>query len=288
MLSIKKQIILSTAVIAILLFCGCFQNTDKKRIFPEERYIDQTIAKMRSLHYKGIKGTFAHFGDSITVTMAFWSPLRYMRKNSPPEMEKAFDIVNNYMRPECWSDWKGPEYGNEGTMTIRWAYENIDKWLAKLNPETALIMFGTNDLTSISLEEYQNKTKEVVQKCLDNGTVVILTTIPPRSGFNEKSAQFADAIRQIAKQLNVYLIDYYSEIIKRRPEDWDGSLEKFNIWSGYNVPTLISRDGVHPSHPEKYQNDYSEEALNCCGYSLRNYLTLIKYAEVIEKCLVVR
>ncbi|HZP84886.1 MAG TPA: right-handed parallel beta-helix repeat-containing protein, partial [Chthonomonadaceae bacterium] len=48
------------------------------------------------------------------------------------------------------------------------------------------------------------------------------------------------------------------------------------------VPTLISRDGVHPSYPTRYQNDYSEEGLSRSGYTLRNYLALMKYAEVIQ------
>src|SRR5262249_14711674 len=33
---------------------------------------------------------------------------------------------------------------------------------------------------------------------------------------------------------------------------------------------------------QRYQNDYSEEALDHCGYSLRNALVLMKYAEVIR------
>lgn len=45
---------------------------------------------------------------------------------------------------------------------------------------------------------------------------------------------------------------------------------------------LLSRDGVHPSNPKKYQDDYSEEALRSHGYGLRNYLVLMKYAEVLE------
>ena len=244
------------------------------------------VEAMRKIHWRfsGQKGTFAQFGDSITVTMAFWAPLPYARKNAPPEMERAFKIVNSYMRPECWR-WKGPEFGNDGGKTVKWALENVDNWLKRLNPEVALIMFGTNDLTHVSVDEYRAQLKALVQKCLDNGTVVILSTIPPRSGFVEKSAAFAEAARQVAAELKVPLIDYHAEILKRRPHDWDGSSEKFSGFEGYDVPTLISRDGVHPSHPTKYRDDYSEEALRCNGYSLRNYLVLLKYAEVIEKVL---
>lgn len=244
------------------------------------------VEAMRSVHkrFSGQKGTFAQFGDSITVTMAFWSPLPHARKNAPPEMERAFKIVNSYMRPECWH-WKGPEFGNEGGKTVKWALEHVDEWLKRLNPEVVLIMFGTNDLTHVSIEEYRSQLKVLVQKCLDNGTIVILSTIPPRSGFAEKSAAFADVTRQIAVELKVPLVDYHAEILKRRPHDWDGTLEKFKGYEGYDVPTLISRDGVHPSHPAKYRDDYSEEALRCNGYSLRNYLVLFEYAEVIEKVL---
>jgi lysophospholipase L1-like esterase len=241
--------------------------------------------KLAHRKFTGQKGTFAHFGDSMTVSMAFWASLPYARKNASAEMEQAFQRVNQYMRPECWRDWKGAPFGNEGGMTIRWAQQNIDQWLQRLNPEVALIMFGTNDLHSLELDEYRAKLRLVVQKCLDNGTVVILSTIPPRHGFNEKAEKFAQAIREVAREMQVPLTDFYAEILKRRPNDWDGALEKFSQYQGYDVPTLLARDGVHPSHPPKYAGDYSEEALSHCGFSLRNYLVLMKYAEVIEKVL---
>lgn len=239
---------------------------------------------MQSVHAKfaGRPGTFAHFGDSITVTLAFWTPLLYERKNASSEMEEAFALVKRHMRPECWRDWKGPKFGNEGGMTIRWAEENVGRWLAELNPETVLLMFGTNDLTQLSLEDYKAKTRAVVRKCLDNGSVVILHTIPPRHGLEKKAADFAQAVRELATEMNLPLVDYHAEILRRRPEDWDGASQQFRQYEGYDVPTLLSRDGVHPSHPARYHNDYSPEALNCWGYGLRSYLVLMKYAEVIR------
>ena len=145
------------------------------------------VAPMKKVHarFTGRPGTFALFGDSITVSLAFWAPLQGNPKGLDPEGDAALKLVKGYMRPECWRDWRGPEYGNNGSMTIRWADENVAKWLHKLNPEVALIMFGTNDLTAVPLDEYEKKTRAVVQKCLDNGTVVILSTIPPRSGLLE-------------------------------------------------------------------------------------------------------
>ncbi len=252
---------------------------------PLESGDDYWVEAMAETHAKftGRNGTFAHFGDSITVTLAFWTPLLYSRKNAPPQMERAYELVSGYIARECWRDWKGGQFGNDGGRTIRWAYNNVDDWLRRLNPEAALIMFGTNDLNSVGLEDYEKLTRMVVRKCLDNGTIVILSTIPPRHGFVEKAAAYANAVRKIARDMKVPLIDFHTEILKRRPDDWDGASEKFLKYRGYDVPTLLARDGVHPSNPAKWQNDYSENGLRCSGYVLRNYLALTKYADVIEK-----
>jgi hypothetical protein len=247
---------------------------------------DAWVASMTAVHekFKGQRGTFAQFGDSITVSRAFWFGLRYAPKNTSPQMAQALRLVKDYMLEDCW-DWKGPEFGSQGRMTIRWAHQNVGKWLDDLNPEVALMMFGTNDLGSLDLAEYETKTRQVVQKCLDNGTIVILSTIPPKHGQAEKAATFADAVRRIAREMQLPLTDYHAEILKRRPDDWDGASDQFRQYQGYDVPTLIARDGVHPSNPQKYANDYSDQALHKNGFSLRNYLTLMKYAEVIEKVL---
>lgn len=245
------------------------------------------VSAMRQVHaaFDGEAGTFAHFGDSITDSRAFWSGLPYARKNAPPDMQSAFELVQGYMKKECW-DQKGAKFGNQGGQTIRWARRNIDRWLKDLDPEVALIMFGTNDLHSLGIAEYTQKTREVVKKCLDNGTVVILSTIPPRHSHIEKSAQFAEAVRKIAEEFHVPLIDYHREILQRRPNDWDGASDRFSAYSGYDVPTLIARDGVHPSNPKRYRNDYSEEGLRHNGFALRNYLVLTTYADVIRRVLV--
>src|SRR5438477_2626416 len=241
---------------------------------------------MRKVHARsaGTKGTFAQFGDSITVTMAFWAPLAYPAKETRPETAAALKTVKGYMSPQCWSKWKGAKFGNDGSMTIRWAHENIGRWLADLNPEVAVIMFGSNDIGQMEVDEYETKLQQVIERCLTNGTVVLLTTMPPRSGQLEKARQFAEAARRVARREGVPLIDYFSEILKRRPIDWDGSLPQFKNLPGdeYQAPTLIARDGVHPSNPKTYANVYSEAALRENGFSLRNYLTLLAYANVID------
>lgn len=129
--------------------------------------------------------------------------------------------------------------------------------------------------------------REVVESCLANGTIVLLTTPPPQTSLLEKSNQFAESVRSVARDLSVPLIDYHHEILSGRPFDWDGSADEFKNVPGdtYEVPTLISRDGVHPSNPVTFSNDFSGRALASNGFGLRNYLTLVAYAEVISKAL---
>ncbi len=248
--------------------------------------VDAWVQPMREVRarFTGTPGTFAHFGDSITVTLAFWAGWESKPKNPTSEAARAYELVKRYQNPDCWRNWKGPEFGNNGSMTVRWADENVARWLAKLNPEVVLIMFGSNDVAQMEVQEYAAKTRSVAEQCLKNGTVVILSTMPPRSGRVEKSAQFADAVRKIAVDLRVPLTDYNGEILKRRPDDWDGSLPKFKDTPEdvYQVPTLISRDGVHPSNPGAFADDSSEASLRTNGFALRNYLTLLTYAAVIE------
>ena len=86
----------------------------------------------------------------------------------------------------------------------------------------------------------------------------------------------------MAHELKLPLIDYHAEIMRRRPKDWDGASDAFKQYADYDVPTLLARDGVHPSLPKNDQGDYSDAALSRSGYNLRNALTALKYAEVLD------
>ena len=125
----------------------------------------------------------------------------------------------------------------------------------------------------------------MVQKCLDNGTIVILSTIPPRHGADAKVKQFVEVTRKVAKELKVPVCDYYQACMDRRPKDWSGRHPKFKDVPGgtYEVPTLISRDGVHPSNPKKWGGDYSKEGLKNNGFVLRNWVTLMSYYDVLKE-----
>src|SRR5438046_5113827 len=80
------------------------------------------VEPMRKVHarFHGTRGTFALFGDSITVSLAFWSPLAGEPKGLDTAASKALSRVKAYQQADCWRKWRGADYGNEGGMTIRW------------------------------------------------------------------------------------------------------------------------------------------------------------------------
>jgi hypothetical protein len=246
------------------------------------------VKPMSEVHarFKGARGACAQIGDSITFSGAYWSPLASKPTAMTPSVEASYELLKNYLKPESFNQ-KGPDFGNKGSMTIKWARENISTWLKNLNPEVAVIMFGSNDVGQIDVAQYSKLTREVIDACLANGTIPILTTPPPQTARLAKTLQFAAALREIALECRIPLIDYSQQILLRRPYDWDGSAPAFKNIPGdtYEVPALISRDGVHPSNPRAHANDFSPTSLSNNGYTLRNYLTLLTYAEVVREIL---
>ena len=202
------------------------------------------LEPMREVHsrFTGQPGTLAHFGDSITFSLAIRAAWRTSLKACPPPWPTTCVRSSNTCSGVL-ERVAGTEIRRSKTEIIRWADENLDSWLKKLNSEVAVILFGSNDLMEFDQAEHQRPLRDVVARCLANGTVVILTTIPPRHGMVDKSLEFASVVRQVARDLKLPLVDYQAEILRRRPLDWDGALDQFKASPGdeYNVPTLVER-----------------------------------------------
>jgi len=237
------------------------------------------VEPMKKVHarFTGQAGTVAQFGDSITITMAFFNPLQADVKNLPKDLVGAHQWLRGYVQPRCWAAWKDPAFGNNGGTTSAWGKAGIGQWLKKLNPEVALVMWGTNDTyAGPRPPEYTDNMRAIIQACLDNGTVPILYTIPPvgnQTGNARQTAHvesFVQAAREVAAEKKVPLIDFYKEMMSRQPTDF--------------AKTLLG-DNLHPSYPGQYQRDFSDEALRNSGYTLRNYLTLKALWEVQQKVL---
>ena len=270
-------------------------NLAERESFTVAGVEDYWIEPMQQVHanFTGQSGTVGRFGDSITITGAFFNPLSNTHQNATPEAQDALSWIQGYVQPHVWG-WAGDGYGSSGGRTSDWPLEvdqdptlrNIDLWLSNLNPEVAVIMFGTNDLYfGIAIETYVDNMREVIQTIKANGTVPILTSIPPSHAFESQAAEFSQSLRDLAIEQQIPLIDYYGEILVRNPGDtWDGSLIFDPLVGGENaVERLIGGDGVHPSNPLPFRKNFSDEALNKSGYTLRNNMTLFSMYEVFNQ-----
>ena len=244
---------------------------------------DYWLWPMKAVHarFKGKAGTLGQYGDSITITMAFLATHSYgascIPAKCPDEVKKRLAVLDRYADRTLWRGWKGPRFGNNGNMTSAWARANIKSWQALCKPEVAVIMFGTNDVSYGPVPpQYTENLAYVVDRCLADGTIPILTTASPRGDQKTRASSDArvkanrQAVLAIARAKKVPLIDFYGEILARQPEKWD--------------KTLMG-DSLHPSYRNPWKRDFTEEGLKNSGYTLRNYLTFEKYAQIIQKVL---
>jgi hypothetical protein len=124
-------------------------------------------------------------------------------------------------------------------------------------PAVALIMFGTNDVSALSIEQYRANMTQIVRETIDAGVIPLLSTIPPRMQFEGPCNEFNAVLTDIARAHNVPISDYASAM-KQLPN--------------YG----LSDDGVHPSWPQgdfALAADFSDANLNT-GYTLRNLMIL--------------
>lgn len=218
--------------------------------------------------FMGTSGYVAQFGDSITYSMAFWSPIgwadptQYIPNDGLPKQPKAGrwrDLVKGVRD-------KGPEKGNYSGWRVGNILGVIDKVLARERPEAAIIMVGTNDISGSTVPgSYRAGLESIVQKCLAAKCIPILNTIPPRRDRMAAVEEANKIVKEVAAKFKVPLVDYCGEILRLRPgKDWDG--------------TLISHDGVHPTAGQTH--DYSEANLKVSGYALRNWLNFLAFREL--------
>lgn len=235
---------------------------------------DYWVKPMTDVHkkFKGEKGMVALYGDSITYVDAFWTPIKGNVKNSGDIGDEKLKKVSGYIQEKSWN-LKGESNGNKIGWSIRNGIQTIDKYLPKHNPEVAIVMFGGNDVERGNVKErrFEEEYTTFVNKILDNGTIVIISTMSPRRGCEENVKDFNDVIKKIAKEKGLPLIDYYGEVLKRRPSDWIGTL-------------IDAKDGLHPT-TKAGGEDWSVEGLKNSGYQLRNYIVMKKYIEVYDRIL---
>ena len=224
------------------------------------------VAAMKAVHAKGTAqpGSVSQIGDSITYSKAFLAGLAWGEAKGPEwEVLKRLTVKD-------FNERKGAEHANYSGWTAADGLAKVPTVLAAEKPAIAVIMYGTNDLRKqVTLADYEKNMKAIIDLCLKAGCIPIMSTIPPQLGQDALVQSFNAAIKKIAAEAKIPLVDFHAEILSRQPG---------TAWNG----TLLGKDDVHPSGGANF--DFSESNLKACGYALRNYLTCRALKQVLEKC----
>ncbi len=233
------------------------------------------VEPMKTVHagFHGNAGYVAQFGDSITYSMAFWTPIGW---DEPDTYLTKDDGLPKRPKEKRWRNTlqgfrdKGGEAGNYSGWRVGDVLGVIDAVLKRERPEAAIIMIGTNDISGGSVPaDYRAGLKKIVQKCLDSHCVPILNTIPPKAGQDR-------------------VVEEANRVIARWPTSarsrWPTSTPNACGCAGQSwQKTIISDNGVHPSGGKT--NVYTDENMKVCGYALRNWVDFLAVREVYFRVL---
>jgi len=233
---------------------------------------------------KGRLGVVLHIGDSITYSNPYGQWARYGKGKSAEDQ-----AVLEWMHCGAQDDTDGwwlaafdhPRGGRSYTacsgirvdQMLRGGVRGMPSPTALLDqyrPQIVILMLGTNDASANRpLDAYRADMARAMDQILAKGTICILSTIPPHPGRAKLAATYNEALRALARTKGLPLIDLEKEILKRRPDDWNGTL------LGLNDVHLSARfGGTSPPSPPTVAN------LRNSGYLLRGWLSVKKIAEV--------
>ncbi len=266
----------------LLLALAPAARADEKPL-PQDWDYAKSMKKVAE-RFKGRPGVVLHIGDSITYANPYgqWARggkgqtdddkavLKWMHAGADDDTDgwwlARFDHKDGGRSYTACSGIRLDEMlaGGKNKMP------SLTKLLDEYKPQMVVLMLGTNDVSAgRSVEAYKADMEKAVDAMLERGVTCILSTIPPHVSKPDVSKRYNEALRQLAKARGLPLIDYEKEILKRRPDDWNG--------------TLLNKNDVHPTAEQGGASASSAptaENLRNCGYLLRGWLSVKKIAEV--------
>ena len=234
-------------------------------------------------------GVVLHIGDSITHANPYGQWARFGKGHSDDDKEAlewmhtgAMDETDGWYLAAADHPAGGRSHTAAGGMRVdelltggKAGLPSLAELLEKYRPQAVVLMCGTNDVSrGRKVEDYRADAARAVDTILSAGAIPILSTLPPHIGREDLSKAYNSALRDIAREEQLPLIDFEQEVYLRRPNDWNG--------------TLLGRNDVHPTAEREGVSAASQPTdanLKESGYLLRGWLSVRKIAEVKRKVL---
>jgi lysophospholipase L1-like esterase len=143
----------------------------------------------------------------------------------------------------------------------------LSEIIKKYNPQMAIYMLGTNDMNqNVAPAAAIANVEKALDALMTNGTVPILSTIPPMKGKIPQVEAYNAELKKLAEKKKVPLLDLFSEM---KAIDAD-------------MMTFLTDDGVHLSY-DGAANAPTPENFKKAGYLCRCYFNVMKAMEVKAK-----
>jgi hypothetical protein len=206
---------------------------------------------LTAIHQRGLlqnnvrKDVFSKIGDSITVASYFFLPLGQGRYNlgDYAYLQDALNYftasrartANSFANTSLAADnqWTTYDVLDPKKNNKRVCYQGESPLVCEyrlVRPAVALIMLGTNDITSMSGAVYQENMLKIVQTSIEWGVIPVLSTIPPRESYDLQVQEFNQIVRTIGANYSLPLWEYHDVMV--------------------HLPQRgLSEDNVHPSYP---------------------------------------
>jgi len=269
-------------LIIIVLASASFSHGQDSPAKPLPEDWDYVIPmKKAAAKFKGTEGVVLHVGGSMTIANPFGNWATSGKGKTPEDL-----AILKWMHTGAKSKTDGwwlcrtevehyrahtAESGLKSAMLLDGGKRGLPalaKMLDEYRPRMVTIECGIYDVEDgITLDDYRNNMTKAIDLILDHGAIPILNTIPPFKAQFARTQQFNVALRVLAKERGVPVIDLEREIMTRRPDDWFGTLMK-------RIHLTAGESGASPSAEPTPEN------LRKSGYLLRGWLTVRKIAEL--------
>ena len=244
--------------------------------------------KKVTAEFKGEPGVVLHVGDSITYANPYGAWARYGKgKTKEDEALCQWMHMNKKDDTDGWHLAAVDRPGGRSETAVGGIRADqflaggkadippLAKLIERYQPQVVVFMLGTNDASANrSAKDYAADMQKSVGVILAAHAIPILSTIPPHPQKEKLAGEYNEALRALAKEKGLPLIDFEKEILKRRPDDWNG--------------TLLGKNDVHPTATQggaTPASEPTEENLKNSGYLLRGWLSVQKIAEVKSRVL---
>jgi len=248
---------------------------------PNDDIVSSISNRTRDIYLRGQQlgnrpNVFSKVGDSITVSGYFLYPFGWGAYNlrGYGELQGVVDYFAGADARDGNNSFANSSLAAYNGLTTTGVLDPNNAWKQVcqpgetpleceyriVRPSVALIMLGTNDVASDSLDTYRGNLERIVQITIDRGIIPVLSIIPTRQSYEDRIPAYNQVIAETARAFDIPLWNFGG------------------VLNGLDNNGLS--DGIHPSPPPGSGSDdfaaaadFTAENLRY-GYTVRNLTAL--------------